>query len=63
MQLSDSLRTLYLDILREELQPAFGCTEPAAVAYAAALARETLGALPERLRVVCAATSSKTSRA
>ena len=53
MQLSDSLRTLYLDILREELQPAFGCTEPAALAYAAALARETLGALPERLRVVC----------
>ena len=53
MQLSDSLRTLYLDILREELQPAFGCTEPAAVAYAAALARETLCALPERLRVVC----------
>ncbi len=39
----------YLDILREELVPAMGCTEPIAVAYAAALARETLGRMPERV--------------
>ena len=38
----------YGEILREELVPAMGCTEPIAVAYAAALARQTLGALPER---------------
>ena len=38
----------YLDILREELVPAMGCTEPIAIAYAAALARDTLGAMPER---------------
>ncbi len=38
----------YLAILREELLPATGCTEPVAVAYAAALAREALGALPDR---------------
>ncbi len=38
----------YLDILREELVPAMGCTEPIAIAYAAALARQTLGAMPER---------------
>lgn len=38
----------YLEILREELVPAMGCTEPIAVAYAAALARQTLGAMPER---------------
>ena len=37
----------YLAILREELVPAMGCTEPIAVAYAAALARKTLGVLPE----------------
>lgn len=39
----------YCDILREELQPAMGCTEPIAVAYAGALAKKTLGALPERV--------------
>ena len=37
----------YVKILREELVPAMGCTEPIAVAYAAALARKTLGATPE----------------
>ena len=37
--------------LKEELLPAMGCTEPIAVAYAAALARETLGAVPENVIV------------
>ena len=37
----------YVSILREELIPAMGCTEPIALAYAGAKARETLGALPE----------------
>ena len=37
----------YVDILHEELVPAMGCTEPIAVAYAGALARETLGCTPE----------------
>lgn len=41
----------YLDILREELVPAMGCTEPIAVAYAAAKAREVLGAEPEAVLV------------
>ena len=39
----------YLEILREELVPAMGCTEPIAIAYAGALARHTLGAFPERV--------------
>ena len=38
-------------ILEEELVPAMGCTEPIAVAYAAALARDTLGAIPEAVEV------------
>ena len=38
----------YLDILREELVPAMGCTEPIAIAYAAALARDTLGKMPDK---------------
>ena len=38
-------------ILEEELVPAMGCTEPIAVAYAAALARDTLGVIPEAVEV------------
>lgn len=45
----------YLSILRDELVPAMGCTEPIAVAYAAALARETLGLRPDRARINCSA--------
>jgi len=41
----------YLQILKEELLPAMGCTEPIAIAYGAAKAREVLGALPERVVV------------
>ena len=33
----------YLKILKEELVPAMGCTEPIALAYGAARAREVLG--------------------
>ena len=36
----------YEQILREELTPAFGCTEPIALAYCAAKAREVLGQMP-----------------
>ena len=41
----------YYGILERELIPATGCTEPIAIAYAAAVMRETLGGLPERMRV------------
>lgn len=39
----------YVNILKEELVPAMGCTEPIALAYAAAKARTVLGALPDRV--------------
>ncbi len=42
----------YLQILREELLPAMGCTEPIAMAYAAAKARQVLGKLPDRIDIV-----------
>lgn len=45
----------YVAILEEELVCAMGCTEPIAVAYCAALARQTLGALPERVDVAASA--------
>ena len=41
----------YVQILKEELLPAMGCTEPIALAYAAATARKVLGELPDRVVV------------
>ena len=41
----------YAQILREELTPAFGCTEPIALAYCAAKAREVLGELPTAVSI------------
>ena len=46
-----SLYQVYLNILKAELVPAMGCTEPIAIAYAAALAAQTLGAVPEEVEV------------
>lgn len=43
----------YIDILKRELVPALGCTEPIAIAYAAATARAVLGDLPSKLLVEC----------
>ncbi len=45
------LYNAYVDILKEELVPAMGCTEPIAVAYAAALARKALECLPQRVEI------------
>lgn len=41
----------YANILHEELVPAMGCTEPIAIAYAAAVARQTLGRPAQRMEV------------
>ena len=41
----------YVSILKEELRPAMGCTEPIALAYAGAKAAQLLGALPEQVEV------------
>lgn len=43
----------YLQILKEELVPAMGCTEPIAIAYAAAKARDVLGKIPEKVTAKC----------
>ena len=49
--MNTALYETYVQILHEELVPAMGCTEPIAVAYAGALARQTLGTLPERIEL------------
>lgn len=41
----------FLSILKEELVPAQGCTEPIAIAFASARAREHLGAFPDKMVV------------
>lgn len=41
----------YVQILKEELIPAMGCTEPIALAYGAAVARDILGTVPERVTI------------
>ncbi len=51
MERSDIRYAKYVQILKEELLPAMGCTEPIAIAYAAAKARAVLGKVPERLLV------------
>ncbi len=41
----------FITVLEEELLPAMGCTEPIAVSYAGALARDALGKLPDKVSV------------
>ncbi|MBP2626648.1 MAG: protein yhaM [Firmicutes bacterium] len=43
----------YVKILKGELIPAMGCTEPIAIAFTAAKAREVLGQTPEQMVVRC----------
>ncbi len=52
MQHGDALYQQFVSILKEELRPAMGCTEPIALAYAGAKARELLGQLPEKIDVL-----------
>ena len=49
--LNQTIYDAYVKLLHEELLPAMGCTEPIATAYAAALARETLGTMPDTIEV------------
>ena len=51
MNHTDPRYRAYVHILEEELLPAMGCTEPIAVAYAAALARDLLGRIPQRMEI------------
>ena len=51
MEKSDPRYRSFVQILHEELIPAMGCTEPIAIAYCAAKARDVLGAYPDRVKV------------
>ena len=49
--MDSTLYANYLNILKHELVPALGCTEPIAIAYAAAKARQVLGEFPEQVEM------------
>lgn len=49
--LSQNICQTYESILKEELQPAMGCTEPIAIAYAAAIMRNLLSVEPQRAEI------------
>ncbi len=51
MTLSDKIVQTYTNILKEELVVAMGCTEPIAIAYAAAVMRHALGTAPSPVRI------------
>lgn len=51
MKRTSILYQAYTQILKEELIPAMGCTEPIAIAYAAAKAREVLGSMPDLVKI------------
>lgn len=55
MDRNDARYQAYLQILKEELVPAMGCTEPIAIAYGTAKAREILGEIPDKVLVEASA--------
>ncbi|WP_202621031.1 L-serine ammonia-lyase, iron-sulfur-dependent, subunit alpha [Pseudoflavonifractor sp. 524-17] len=52
----------YVNILNNELVPALGCTEPIAIALAAAKARQALGVMPERITAACSGNIIKNAK-
>lgn len=51
MEKTNAVYKAYMSILKEELIPAMGCTEPISIAYGAAYARDLLGGIPDRLDI------------
>ena len=51
LQKNDKQYESYVNILKDELVPASGCTEPIAIAFAAARARRVLGRMPEKVSI------------
>ena len=62
MKPEDSIYQQYINILKEELRPAMGCTEPIALAYAGAKGRQLLGAFRTGSRPMSAVILLRTSK-
>jgi len=63
MQKTDPRYSAYVEVLRNHLRPAMGCTEPIAIAYASAIARRALGRLPEKAQVLVSGNIIKNAKA
>lgn len=63
MTLNKKIEKNYTAILNEELKKAEGCTEPIAIAYCAAVARQTLGENPETAEILCSGNVLKNTKA
>lgn len=53
MEINQNIYHAFVRILKKELIPALGCTEPIAIAYAAAEAKAILGIFPETIKITC----------
>ncbi|MDO5331400.1 MAG: serine dehydratase subunit alpha family protein, partial [Bacillota bacterium] len=62
MDKNDKRYKLFLDILNEELLTAMGCTEPIALAFAAATARDALGVKPDEVVIKASGSMIKNSK-
>lgn len=52
----------YKELLKSELLPAFGCTEPIALAFVAAKVREVLGEIPDHIEISCSGNMIKNAK-
>lgn len=60
--LNEKIKQDFLSILHEELIPAMGCTEPIALAFASARARDILGVSPDEITAYCSGNIIKNVR-
>ncbi len=63
MQKDDPRYAAYTAVLARHLKPAMGCTEPIAIAYAAAVCRDTLGGMPDAAQVLVSGSIYKNAKA
>lgn len=57
-----TIQQKYLDILKRQLIPALGCTEPISIAYASARCRSILGCEPREIVVRCSGNIIKNAK-
>lgn len=61
--LTEQEMKIYTAVLKEELKPALGCTEPISIAYGAAYARTLLGNMPDTCEILCSGNIIKNVKA
>lgn len=60
--MNNNIESVYIDILKQELVPALGCTEPGAIAFSTSKARELLGGKPEHIDIICSGNIIKNAK-